>query len=238
MDDEQTRSIAGLLGPSESLLFAQNGFTLEWVTTPDCQFPLLFHWWFAVTDTHFRYGQFSTSRIVSSPKESETVIKGKFLLKFTPDRLVKNGVMNGPVELGDTIERHFQIPLSEVSQATQNQVFGVFNPKDVYPSLWECVPFQLGRPFRHLAGISLHFLELSDRGDQFGYRHLYSADEDFGRFLTALASAQSNLLKGNFGSDNSGPASTDALERLAKLYADGLLSEEEFRAAKARELGL
>ena len=49
---------------------------------------------------------------------------------------------------------------------------------------------------------------------------------------------QSNVIDAKPSTTPDSNGSPDALERLAKLYADGLLSEEEFKAAKSRELGL
>lgn len=234
MNSAQIQAIKGLLAANEELICSQNGFHLNWNPDPGTvaytwQIPFLSHWWIAVTSTHLRLGQFVTTPIP---------LTGKVQKQWKRCAMTPQQMLSLPVTVGNSITRHSQYPLTAVSGASQTEVFGEFGFWD--PQLnevfrWEAVLSQLGQEHEKRGGIFLHLLNWTAESTVF---HLFSMDEDFEKFLSALATAQSKIIDAKPSTMPDSNGSPDALERLAKLYADGLLSEEEFKAAKSRELGL
>lgn len=234
MKTEQIHAIQGILPANEELIVSQNGFCLNWNPDPypmtaNWQIPFLSHWWIAVTNTHLRMGQFVTTPIP---------LTGKVQKQWKKCAMTPQQMLSIPVAVGNSITEHSQFPLTAVSGASQTEVFGEFGFWD--PQLntvfrWEAVLSQLGQEHEKRGGIFLHLLNWTAEN---AVLHLFSMDEDFETFLSALATAQSNIIDSKRSSTPDSNGSPDALERLAKLYADGLLSEEEFKAAKSKELGI
>jgi len=248
LNTEQEQSVAELLGPGEKLLHAQNGFRLDWELDPEgfesgniSWIPILTHWWVAVTSLNLRYGQFHNTPI---PYKA---LGKKLRREFRWHTVNKRDFMTMlPVIVGSTIWNHSVTPLGAVSNFNVQHVGAPYDgrnqPDDGSTWRWQAVPNQLGLESGYSAMWGergeVQYYSLAQWTAENNHILLYSAHEDFQALSASLANAQTALLKQEKSHPADGSGTAEGIDRLAELFQQGLLSEEEFEASKSRILGL
>ena len=234
LDERFSSAINALLSPQEKLRAWASGFDINWMPFPYGngvdQVPIVNHVWIAVTSEHLRAGQFVQQELPMTVKER---------WKFSN---LPAGA-NKPVSLHPHIANHMVHPPAHISAVHHRAEFvGLPFWRDDYGNNWkwallldQLADDQIPKPLWLFKGhhmktgqMAISLLGFSIAGQQY-FMHSFST-------LAPISDAIIELTERT--STHPQPVASSSLaseiEQLSELHRTGILSDEEFAAAKRR----